>query len=235
VIQTLFLGLLALVASLFGIRFYTGADPKWLAGSIRRVGGAAAITGALLLLLAGQMLFAFALGLAGVLLITGRLPRNKLGTASQASTRSTSVRTAFLEMTLDHESRAMRGRVLAGVFAGRDLGSLSRPDLLTLLAECRAGEPQSRQLLEAYLDRAWPEWREASRGPSAGAAEQPKTGTMRRNEALEVLGLKPDASDEQIKAAHRNLMKRFHPDQGGSTYLAAKINEAKDILLGRAP
>jgi DnaJ-domain-containing protein 1 len=98
-----------------------------------------------------------------------------------------------------------------------------------LWQDCRFADPQSAQLLEAYLDRRHPTWREdmarAEGTPGAG-------GIMTREEALEVLGLKPGVSAEEVRAAHRDLMMRMHPDRGGSTYLAAKINQAKDVLLG---
>ena len=54
---------------------------------------------------------------------------------------------------------------------------------------------------------------------------------MSQEEAYQILGLQPGAKSEEIIRAHRTLMKRIHPDQGGTNYLAARVNEAKDTLL----
>jgi DnaJ domain len=70
-------------------------------------------------------------------------------------------------------------------------------------------------------------------GPSAQRFDPRKrVPTLSKLESYEVLGLKPGASEDDVKAAYKRLMKDFHPDMGGSDYLAAKINEAKDVLLG---
>jgi hypothetical protein len=142
------------------------------------------------------------------------------------------VRTAALEMVLDHDSGRMEGRCLKGRFAGRKLASLSESELLQLLNELRATDSQGAVLMEAYLDRRSQGWR--SRNSDDGGRTKrrsPRGSTMTPSEAYEVLGLKPGAKEEQIRAAHRRLMMKFHPDQGGSTYLAARINEAKEVLL----
>jgi hypothetical protein len=144
------------------------------------------------------------------------------------------VRTASLEMVLDHDSGRMEGKCLKGRFAGRELSSLSRNDLLQLLGDLRATDAQGVLLLEAYFDRRFQGWRE--RDAKHAEREKPSNQRQRRNgmtlnEAYDVLGLKPGATETEIRAAHRKLMMKFHPDQGGSTYLAARINEAKETLL----
>jgi DnaJ domain len=116
------------------------------------------------------------------------------------------------------------------------LSSLSDGELLLLLAELRDTDAQGAALIEAYLDRRAQGWRE-KRGDDAAKerARAPRGGRIRMapDEAYAVLGLGKGASEGEIRAAHRKLMMKLHPDQGGSTYLAARINEAKDVLLGR--
>ena len=147
-----------------------------------------------------------------------------------ADTRQThsTVETHFLRMTLDHASGEMEGSVLAGQFSGRLLRQLTLEELLTLWRECQ-GDPQSAAVLEAYLDRTQrQDWREHLHRRQEAASH---TAAMDCQEAYEVLGLQPGATVQAIKAAHRRLMQRVHPDHGGSTYLAARINQAKAVLL----
>lgn len=155
------------------------------------------------------------------------------GTPGQTS----ELETQFLKMTLDHGSGDMAGEVISGAYSGRGLDDMSLPELLDLLNTCVLHDEQSAQVLEAYLDRGYPDWREriqaeqAGDGGHGGSGGPAGTGTMSREEALEVLGLEAGASEEEIKAAHHRLIANLHPDRGGSTYLAAKINQAKDVLL----
>lgn len=153
--------------------------------------------------------------------------------AQRGGARSSTVNTRFLRMNLDHETGELSGLVLEGAFKGRRLNELDLDQLLELLGECR-GDEQSAAVLEAYLDREHPDaWRErfAARGGKAGAEGVAPGGSMTREEAYRVLGLEPGADEEAIIAAHRRLMQKLHPDRGGSTFLAAKINQAKDLLL----
>ena len=141
------------------------------------------------------------------------------------------VRSAFVEMELDHDTGAMRGRILAGPHEGDTLDALDVATLIGLLAEI---DEESRALLMAYLDRREPRWREHAQGDAAaGQGRRRSSGKMTEEEAYQILGLKPGASADEIGRAHRALMKKLHPDQGGSTYLAARVNEAKDVLLRR--
>ena len=140
--------------------------------------------------------------------------------------RTSEVETAFLHMWLDHDTGEMDGAVLRGRYEGCALRELGLEDLLALLDECRT-DRQSVAVLEAYLDRIHEDWRE-SRDPPPGAS----SGEMSESEARAVLGLGPEATREEIVEAHRRLIQRLHPDRGGSDYLAAKLNAAKDLLLG---
>ncbi len=151
------------------------------------------------------------------------------------------VETSLLRMRLDRESGDVNGAVKTGRFAGRELGSLERHDLLDLLAEAQRVDSQSSSLLEAYLDRRFPDWREPAEDDARSGADwrggqhQAKTAGdgMDEAEALQILGLEPGAPPEEIRRAHRRLMAKLHPDTGGSNFLAMQINQAKDLLLGK--
>ncbi len=145
-----------------------------------------------------------------------------------SSAANSAVRTPYLEMSLDHATGAVFGRVHYGRFAGRALSDFTDAERIDFLAELRANDAQGAQLFEAYLDRNFPGW--GSSGTDSGPRGGPSR-SMTVDEAYQVLGLSRGATREEVQAAHRNLMKRFHPDQGGTTYLASQVNEAKDVLL----
>jgi hypothetical protein len=227
----LFLGLAILVIGLWALHVFSKADPKQLVPIMRTGGGIVALGGAAFLAVRGQFGLALPLGFAGLSLL-GWLPG--LASYSQRTQKSSGqvsrVRSAFVEMELDHDTGAMRGRILAGKHEGLPLDALDVPTLLETLPDI---DEESRALLMAYLDRREPGWREhADRGADAGTVP-PRAGKMTEEEAYQILGLQPGAGPKDIGRAHRALMKKLHPDQGGSTYLAARVNEAKDILLRR--
>ncbi len=142
-----------------------------------------------------------------------------------AKTQSSDVATDYLRMSLDHTSGAMQGQVLKGTFAGRTLGELSLSELAALYNECVRQDQRSVPVLNSYLNRRFGDkWREGLGGTAV-------SGGMARDEALEILGLQPSATKEEVIEAHRRLMQKNHPDRGGSTYLASQINRAKDFLL----
>jgi hypothetical protein len=227
----LLFGLVVLVLALWALHAFSKADPKRLVPVIRTSGGIVALGGAAFLAARGQVGLALPLGVAGLSLL-GWLPG--LASYTQRTRKSTGqvsrVRSAFVEMELDHDTGAMRGRILAGKYEGVSLEALDLATLLPLLPEI---DEESRALLMAYLDRREPGWREhADRSADAGPVP-PRGGKMTEEEAYQILGLQPGASAQDIGRAHRALMKKLHPDQGGSTYLAARVNEAKDVLLRR--
>jgi hypothetical protein len=230
---TLFFGIVILVLALWALNAYSKADPKKLVQIGRPAGGIAAVAVSAFLIFRGHLEVAIPLGLFGLgLLGWGPFASTGLFQRTQKTPGQTSrVRAAFVEMELDHDSGAMRGTVLAGRHAGQSLDELDLPALLDLLTEFDA---DSRALLAGYLDRREPGWREHAKGDAAaGTGAASRGGKMSEEEAYQVLGLAPGASAEDIARAHRTLMKKLHPDQGGSTYLAAQINAAKEVLLRR--
>jgi hypothetical protein len=148
--------------------------------------------------------------------------------------QTSTVSTPFLRMTLDHDTGSMTGTILHGRFSGMRVEELGSADLLALLRECRAEDEEGARLLEAYLDRVHPDWRDELAGERGGGSSRgaaPSSGDMTVEEAYAILGLAPGADADAIKEAHRRLMVKLHPDHGGSDYLATKINRARDLLL----
>lgn len=227
----LILGFAALVLALLAMRAFTRANPAWVARRLTVGAGVVSLLAAGALLLRGLAEIAVPLAMFGSWLLWGSTAGPWGARSARKSPGQTSrIVTAHLEMELDHDTGEMRGRVLKGLFKDRDIESLSPADMALLWQDCRHTDPQSAQLIEAYLDRIHPSWREdVARGESAMG--RGPDGRMTVKEALEILGLKPGAGEEEIRRAHRDLMLKLHPDRGGSTYLAAKINEAKDVAL----
>jgi len=232
--QYFFLGLATLVFGLVVAQAFLRANPATMAVKLRLAAGVASLAGAGALFFRGGTTYAVPLAGLGAWLLWGQgaLPFGWPGWGSPSSGQTSKVSTEHLEMELDHDSGAMRGRVLKGFFAGRDLEDLKPVELAHLWQDCRFNDPQSAQLVEAYLDRVHPSWRDDMARGEAEHSHGPD-GKMTAAQALEILGLQPNASDDDIRRAHRELMLKLHPDRGGSTYLAAKINEAKDVLLAR--
>jgi hypothetical protein len=230
---TIVFGILVLVFALWALNAIAKIDAKVAARIVKASGGLLSLGFAVFLGLRGEIGVAIPLGVFGLGLL-GWLPFGPAG-FTQRTRKSTGqasrVRSSFFEMELDHDSGAMRGRVLAGKYAGVTLEALDVSTLVGLLSEV---DEESRALLMAYLDRRDAGWREHAQGDAAAGRRHAPHGTkMTEEEAYQILGLEAGASANAISRAHRALMKKLHPDQGGSTYLAARVNEAKDVLLRR--
>jgi hypothetical protein len=189
--------------------------------------------------LRGELAVAIPIGIFGAGLLgwspfgaSGFSPLGRLfgGSGARRSPGQTSrVRSQFLDMTLDHDSGELNGRIVAGPDAGHALDEYDLPHLTAMISSFDA---ESVALFESYLDRRFPAWRQNAQGNAAGGqGRAAATGKMTNEEAYQILGLQPGAGRNEIGRAHRGLMKKLHPDQGGSTYLAARVNEAKDTLL----
>ena len=232
------IGLILIGRGLFGL------DPKRAIKIVLLIILVAMALGGISMVARGGSTFLYILGALLLPLVlnwrsAAQFMRN-LGGPSKGQT--TGVETRFLRMNLDHDSSILDGMVLDGQFRGRRLSELQPSDLSELLRECRVEDEQSATVLEAYLDRTYGgSWRSGEEqgggaGPESnqqGRRSSPWSGgTMSRDEALEILGLQSGATKDAIREAHHTLMKKNHPDQGGSNYLATKINQAKELLLG---
>ena len=231
---TIVFGLVVLALLLWALNAYTKVNPQTAAVMLKTGGGLGALAVAGVLGVRGRLDIAIPLGLTGLGLL-GWLPWSMPGLTARthkSASQVSRVRSAFVEMELDHDSGAMRGRILAGRHEGAILDAL---DIATLTGFLSDIDEESRALLMAYLDRREPRWREQAQADATAGADRRtwRGGKMTEEEAYQILGVQPGASAEDIGRAHRALMKRLHPDQGGSTYLAARVNEAKDALLRR--
>ena len=234
------IGLILLILVLSGIKAFARMDAAAAARAVRTAGGVIGLIFAALLLLRGQIVIAAVLaGMAASFAGWRKFGPGGLGWASfrmpgagggPSPGRVSTVHSAMLEMRLDHDTGAVSGAVLAGAYAGRALETLARPECLALRETLRRDDPDGVALLETYLDRRFPGWREADEGQAQTGRGG---GAMTRREAYETLGLQEGAGAEEIIRAHRALMKKLHPDHGGSTGLAARVNQAKDVLMQR--
>lgn len=232
----LLIAILLLGLGWYGLKFFERASPQAVARTVRYgAGGIVGVVG-LLLLLRGRI----DLGLAGMgfaAWLTGvRVPGIPAFGGGAKAKGTSQVRSATIEMELDHTSGAMQGRVIAGPQVGRSLASMTRPECETLHGDCLRDDPEGARLLEAYLDRRFAGWREAGQADSHTRRDSGMSrsrSNLSEEEAYQILGLGKAATRDDVVRAHRALMKKLHPDHGGTTDLAARVNEAKEVLLRR--
>jgi hypothetical protein len=240
VAPNLVFGLVLFLGIMMFISWLKRTSPATRAQLVRTVWMALGIGVLLLLVLRGNWLVAVlgaAIPLVQRLLTMKQLygtVKSFLGSGAGSNrAKHSEVETRFLRMALDHDTGDMSGEIIEGRGQGRQLGALTLQQLLELLDDYGRADPQSANLLEAYLDRMhgndWREAQQANEAPGRGTTSQAQ---MTQEEAYAVLGLDAGASRAQVLEAHRRLMQKVHPDRGGSNFLAAKINQAKDMLLG---
>jgi DnaJ domain len=229
-----------LVGGAFMLQWFLNAEPREILRALRWSGLIVAVVLAIVLLVTRQFQLIYTVAIFLVpWLLRVRALRNRMKSArGPAAGQASEVHTRFVVMQLDHDSGDMDGTVREGPFAGKRLSALALKDVVSIYRLALAADQTSAQVLQAYLERMHGDaWRAGSQ--SEGGAEEETAGAgkagggpMSRAEARAVLGVGPDATADEIKQAHRRLMKQYHPDHGGSDYLAAKINEAKEVLLG---
>ncbi len=227
------LGVMALMGTLYALSWAARVNPTTLARFVRYAGIAAAVIVFLLLTFTGKVGLLFLVA-PPVAFLWWRWRQARLAAEIGAahSGRTSGIETGYLSVSLDHDTGTVDGRVKVGKFKDRRLADLALADLLELLSELRNNDSEGVAVLEAYLDRLHGGWRPGENASQRAKGETvSRPGTMTREEALEVLGLAAGASVADIREAHHRLMMKVHPDHGGSSYLAARLNEARDRLL----
>ncbi|SCZ07650.1 DnaJ domain-containing protein [Microvirga guangxiensis] len=218
------------------LKVFARSDTAAVTKAVKIVAGISALGAAVVLGAKGQWATALLVGGFGAWMLGwGGLPvPGSWGSFQKTSGRYSRIRSAMIEMEIDHGTGAVEGSVLAGSFAGRRLSSLGPENLRRLYDECSMLDPEGVPLLEAYLDRRFSGWREDAQGDrDTRTRTHAQAGIMTKDEAYQILGLKPGASLDEVRHAHRTLIKKLHPDQGGTAYLAARVNEAREVLLSR--
>jgi hypothetical protein len=241
VIAYFLLGLGLLVGTLLLLKWASVAEPRQVLRALAWVGGIVGVILGLFLLWAGRYQLAW-IALPALFALASRWRQIKSALRNARGPRqsqTSEVETRFVRMSLEHDTGVMSGEVLEGAHAGRRVEDLTLEQLVELWREAQAADAQSAAVIEAYLDKVHGEaWREAAEagaagaGPGATGAAGRGGGAMTREEALEILGLEEGASREEVQHAYRSLMKKLHPDTGGSDWFAAKLNEAKRVLIG---
>ncbi|GER06381.1 molecular chaperone DnaJ [Iodidimonas muriae] len=236
-------GVLSLILLLFALNAVAQASRQQIVRSFIALSLVLLGIAGLLLAITGKLALAFPLlGSAGVGLLKLRAlahlfsARASWDATAAPSGRTSQVRSLWLLMVMDHDSGHMEGEILMGRFEGRLLSQLTSEELLDLHQDIAGHDEDSLRLLEAWLDREYgTDWRrEAHHTDKPQDPPSPATG-MNVEEARAILGVDENADADAIHKAHRSLMKKLHPDQGGNTYFAAKLNQAKDVLLNERP
>jgi len=229
------LGVLVLAVGLWLARAFAEADPRELARGLRQAAmvlGAVLSGGVFILGVASEQGLLVLLGAGGMGFIGYSLwrRRGQIRPANVAPLPSRSeIETEFVKMRIDHDGGTLAGTVLKGRLRGRGLGELSRDQLMKLWREARPTDPRGASLLEAYLDRFMPSWRQQT-VPDGTALVQSQEA-MTTEEALAILGLAPGAAESDIREAYHRLTIKMQPEEAGSPYLAAKLKQARDLLL----
>jgi hypothetical protein len=228
-------GILILYFALYGLRVFTRANPAVLAKLLRRFAGFGLLAFAGFALLRGSLDGAVVAAGLGLWLLLGVRAATLMRPAGRRAGATSRLRSAAIEMEVDQASGIMCGTVLVGPEEGKSLAHMTREQCEALHRLCLSEDPEGARLLEAYLDRRFPGWR-AARDESANARARgagARAGVMSEDEAYEILGLHKGATRDDVVRSHRSLIKKLHPDHGGTTALAARVNEAKDVLMRR--
>ena len=237
------LGVALLAGALLAGRWYATADTKTLLTVLKWVLIGTVVSAVLFFIISGRLAWALA-ALPALLPWFFRLRavaraaktfarmRQSNGAGAAGASGSSDLETQYLRMRLDHETGLLSGEVINGPYKGHHLDDMGIADLINLWQQCDRDDPESGRVVATYLDRVHPDWRKGGAGSSESEGRAGSSGIMDRAQALQVLGLTEGATASNVKDAHRRLIAGMHPDHGGSDFLAAQINQAKDVLLG---